>query len=199
MTLNSLFTLIHLLYIGCALYAKDYVKMVTQIKFLTFAYQFHNEPLRILLTLANAVGSASLSALTQPNNLKTFLRRSRIQEVIVQGGACTYQRTNKRWVAKEPLFESRQGEDVDFLPDQDEEAQLDVDEDEEQDNEERTSSPTKGEIIGKARDLWKDLQNDNSIDVAKATPPTRYNPGNDMFYASMILTSTNGVPSMGKS
>lgn len=180
--------------------------MVTQIKFLTFEYQFHNEPLRIMLTLANAAGSSSLPVLSQPNNLKTFLRRSRIHESIVQGGNCVYHRIHKRWVVKDPLFESRQEEDDDQdeeegEQEEEEEEEKSVDDDQdtmEQANHQRTGSPNKGETVGKAQDIWKDIRNDSGIVAAKSTPPTRYNPGNDMFYASMILTSTNGVPSMGR-
>ena len=204
-------TAVQLCLASCALYAQDYGAVIEQIKFLTFDYQFHNEPLRILLTLANSMGYASAAALSQPNNLKNFLRRSRIHEVLVQGGNCSFARVTRRWVVRDKLFknlksgkgsahqanvEDDSGEDE---PDWADDESGGGDEDEsEQDGAIKSASKTAPPASGRAQEIWKDIKQDPSINPAKAAPPTRYDPANDMFYASLILTSSNGVPSMGE-
>lgn len=192
---------------------------MVQLKNLTYEYQFHNEPLRILLTTANATGYSTIQAYSMPNNLKTFLRRSRIHEGIVQGVKTGYHPIFKRWVVEDKLFEPATRDDEDEAEvaevadtenaaaegEEDvEEARLgntyaeradDLDTEAAQDQADATS---KNLTKGKAQDIWKDLQHDPRIDHAKSTPPTRYNPANDMFYAGLLLASNTGIPSMGE-
>jgi general transcription factor 3C polypeptide 3 (transcription factor C subunit 4) len=209
---------IQLCTVACALYAQEYSVAIEAIKFLAFDYQFHNEPLRILLTLANSMGIASLAVFSQPNNLKTFLRRSRIHEVIVQGGKCEFtKKNNGRWVVREALFEgltakkmarnAGRGRRASTVMDGDDDNYDDGDVDDQEDgaseqgsdedDDHRHQNIVNPELVGAAQDTWKKIKDDVGISAVRSKPPTKYDPANDMFYASHILTSTNGVPSMG--
>jgi len=180
--------------------------MVGQLKSVAFEYQFHNEPLRMLLTMANATGFSTLNVYSQPNNLKFFLRRSRIHEGVVQGVKVGYNTSQGHWVVDEKLFQSttRDSDDEDDSEEGDSsgkktaivDAPDDLDVEEEAELQENASS---ARIKGTAQELWKDLQHDPKIDAIKLKPPTKYNPANDMFYAGLLLASNTGVPSMGKS
>jgi hypothetical protein len=179
--------------------------MVGQLKSVAFEYQFHNEPLRILLTMANATGFSTLNVYSQPNNLKFFLRRSRIHEGVVQGVKVGYNTSQGHWVVDEKLFQSttRDSDDEDDSDEGDGSnmKKTTVDERDDQDAEEDAVSQqdsTSTKIKGPAQELWKDLQHDPKINAIKLKPPTKYNPANDMFYAGLLLASNTGVPSMGE-
>lgn len=205
---------------SCALYAQDFPRVVEMVRTLTNDYQFHNEPLRMLLTLGNSTGSVSVAVLSQPHNLKYFLRRSRIHEAIAQGSSCKYKFTTKRWVVNSKLFgpslrkgkvdQEQEEEDEEVGEEEGSEADEEAISEEDEEGETRTvnggtaaastkQSNGKDSASGSGRDVWDMIKDDPAVSNVRAKPPTRYDPANDMLYASMLLTSTNGVPSMGES
>jgi general transcription factor 3C polypeptide 3 (transcription factor C subunit 4) len=192
------------------------------LSFLTTEYQFHNEPLRIIFTLANSIGFSSLSVLTEQASLKKYHRRIRVHDVIAQGGPCVFSRTNKRWVVKVKLNkELGNGMEEDGESDDEEEGEgdrlADDDDDEEEEEEEEeedddddderrvfatSTANGKSEYSAtsmKAQDTWQVIKEDIDLVTIKHTPPTKINPANDAFYSCLLLTSSNGVPSMAYS
>ncbi|UZJ52356.1 hypothetical protein CBS101457_001676 [Exobasidium rhododendri] len=197
---------------SCALYAQQYGKTFDHLTFLTTEYQFHNEPLRIIFTLANSIGFSSFSFLNEQSSLKKFHRRIRIHDVIAQGGACVFSRTNKRWIVKEKLNkrlgkgvgedETDSGEEDDGEEDDDEEEEDDDDDEQDEDGgEDQALSAAAGRneyavSSMRAQDTWQVIREESDITPLKHAPPRKINPANDAFYGCLLLPSSNGVPSM---
>lgn len=216
---------------SCALYAGRFHTAMAEeaLRTLAFTYQFHNEVLRTLLVVGNAGGYFAHLAVGSTNNLKFFLRRSRIHEALVQDAKCSFKFNRRRWVVHEKLFETTYdeaggkdddvdealdverneiGEEVDVEDDQDD-TKLDNDDMSESEGDEisgdaldsnddvRKSQKKQATQISTAQRLWAEIRQVAGIDPAKHKPPTKYSPANDMFYAGLLLMSSNGIPSMG--
>ena len=52
-------------------------------------------------------------------------------------------------------------------------------------------------LSDKAVDTWEEIKDEYNSSTIKLAPPTTYSPASDTFYASLLLTSSNGIPSMG--
>lgn len=192
--------------VSCALYARDAPTVVDSLKLFITSYQFHNEPLRIMLTIANSTGFYTQAAFSAPSNLKTFLRRSRIHESIVQGCRCSFNTSTRKWVVRDKLSASsrgrlqkrgEKGRPQDRDGEEDEYDDASDEDDAEQEGsffDAQDSSRDLTDKSGKAKDVWPLLK--HMEDATKYRPPSRYNPANDMFYADHLLNSSNGVPSL---
>lgn len=202
-----------LCFTSCALYAGRIQTIFTEsaLRFLPFLYQFHTEALRSLLVLSNSTGYAGHKALMSANNIKFFLRRSRIHEALVQGVKSTFNRSTRRWVVQDSLFDRSNGDALNDEVENDEVAEggeeddlFGADIDDDQTNQlddlynntadDGQSRPSRNNAS--SMEIYNQIKGLNGIEEAKHKPPTRYNPANELFYAGLLLTSSNGIPSM---
>ncbi|MCO5589982.1 hypothetical protein L7F22_043951 [Adiantum nelumboides] len=120
-----------LCYASCALYAGRHQAVFSEaaLRYLPFIYQFHTESLRAILVVSNSSGFAGHEALQTANNIKFFLRRSRIHESLVQDARALFNKSKRRWIVRDSLFD-RAGRGV---PDEDEEEEMNGEDNFEQD------------------------------------------------------------------
>lgn len=210
-----------LCYASCALYAGKYHAVFSEaaLRYLPFIYQFHTEALRTMLVVSNSSGFAGHEALQTANNIKFFLRRTRIHESLVQDARILYNKSKKRWIVRDSLFDRTArgvpGEDGEEEADGDDNlgqdtlnnTQMEDDdlyesdsEDDEQvragRREQANLALQSGNVYGKPKVVWEKIKDGSGMDASIHKPPTRYNPANELFYAGLLLTSSNGIPSM---
>ncbi|PWN33930.1 TPR-like protein [Meira miltonrushii] len=207
-----------LCYASCALYAGKYHAVFSEaaLRYLPFIYQFHTEALRAMLVVSNSSGFAGHEALQTANNIKFFLRRSRIHESMVQDARIMFNKSKKRWIVRDSLFdrtgrggpdeEEADGED-NFGQDTVNNTRMEDDDlnesDSEVDEQSRAGRREQADlglqsrkVFDKPKIAWENVKDDPGMDASIHKPPTRYNPANELFYAGLLLTSSNGIPSM---
>lgn len=88
---------LHLCWLACALYARDPTRAFEIARWLPTTYQFHNEPLRLISSLANSLGFYGVDAFVSSTNTKQYQRRMRTHETIVSGGPIKLNPRTGRW------------------------------------------------------------------------------------------------------
>lgn len=88
---------LHLCWLSCALYARDPVRVFDIVRWLPTHYQFHNEPLRLIISIANGLGFYGVDAFVSPTNTKQYQRRMRTHEAIVAGKPARINPRTGRW------------------------------------------------------------------------------------------------------
>lgn len=88
---------LHLCWLACSLYARDFTRAFEIARWLPTTYQFHNEPLRLISSLANSLGFYGVDAFVSSTNTKQYQRRMRTHEAIVTGGPTKVNPRTGRW------------------------------------------------------------------------------------------------------
>ena len=98
-------TALHLCWLGtrftsypaCAMYTRDSTRAFDVARWLPTHYQFHNEPLRVIASVANGMGFYGVDAFVSATNTKQYQRRMRTQEAIVTGRPAKVNSRTGRW------------------------------------------------------------------------------------------------------
>lgn len=210
-----------LCYASCALYAGRYQAVFSEaaLRYLPFIYQFHTEALRVILAVSNSSGFAGHEALQTANNIKFFLRRSRIHESLVQDARSQFNKSKRRWIVHDLLFDpagrGKSNEDGEDDSEDENDVGRDIENSAQIEDEDLYETDSEDDELGKAQRraqanltlqsgdvnerptvAWEKIKDGTGIDVTMHKPPTRYNPANELFYSGLLLTSSNGIPSM---
>ncbi|PWN94201.1 TPR-like protein [Acaromyces ingoldii] len=206
--------------LACAMHHGDAGTVFEEVRHVNNFFQFDPELPRIINTFANAMGGYGAAAYQDNRYLKSYLRRARIHEAIVQGVASKFR--NNRWAIQGQLFESNElgnirkarkrgaradddSDPAEGAEEENEEADGEPDEEDDQDEDDDLEGKAAGQDSGQngiakeesAAMVWKRIERTLSDwERKQLQPPTQYSPHNDILYASMILTSSSGIPSM---
>lgn len=82
---------------ACALYAQDPARVFEIARWFPTTFQFHNEPLRLITSLANGLGFYGVDAFVSSTNTKQYQRRMRTHEAIVAGEPAKINQRTGRW------------------------------------------------------------------------------------------------------
>lgn len=108
---------LHLCWIACALYSRDAMRVFDIARWLPTTYQFHNEPLRLMASLANSLGFYGVDAFVSATNTKQYQRRMRTHEAIVTGSTARVNSRTGRWtIAGVGDEEEEEDEDESITP-----------------------------------------------------------------------------------
>ncbi|SPO20909.1 related to transcription factor TFIIIC subunit [Ustilago trichophora] len=88
---------VQLSWLSCALYARDWPTVWSCVRWMAQEMQFHNLPLRLGASIANATGFHSLGRLIGNNDLKFYQRRMRQAEAVARGAPVRFSMVNRRW------------------------------------------------------------------------------------------------------
>lgn len=88
---------LHLCWLSCAIYARDYAKMFDIARWFAATLQFNNEPLRLIASLANGAGFYGVDGFVSATNAKLYQRRMRTHEAIVAGRPARINQRTGRW------------------------------------------------------------------------------------------------------
>ena len=85
------------IYLACALYSRDFARAFEIARWLPTTYQFHNEPLRLITSLANSLGFYGVDAFVSSTITKQYQRRMRTHEAIIMGRPAKINPRTGRW------------------------------------------------------------------------------------------------------
>ena len=85
------------IHLACALYSRDFARAFEIARWLPTTYQFHNEPLRLITSLANSLGFYGVDAFVSSTNTKQYQRRMRTHEAIIMGRPAKVNPRTGRW------------------------------------------------------------------------------------------------------
>ncbi|SJX60370.1 related to transcription factor TFIIIC subunit [Sporisorium reilianum f. sp. reilianum] len=88
---------VQLSWLSCAMYAKDWPTMWSAVRWLAQEMQFHNLPLKLGASIANATGFHSLGRMISNNDIKFYQRRMRQAEAVARGAPCRFSTRDRRW------------------------------------------------------------------------------------------------------
>ncbi|EST09947.1 Tetratricopeptide repeat [Kalmanozyma brasiliensis GHG001] len=97
---------VQLSWLSCALYVQDWPTVWSAVRWLAQEMQFHNLPLKLGASLANATGFHSLGKMIGNNDIKFYQRRMRSGEAVARGVQCRFSTTNKRWQVPVAVYNS---------------------------------------------------------------------------------------------
>ncbi|GAC95566.1 hypothetical protein PHSY_003142 [Pseudozyma hubeiensis SY62] len=105
---------VQLSWLSCALYAKDWPTVWSSVRWMAQEMQFHNFPLKLGASLANATGIHSLGRMISNNDVKFYQRRMRQAEAVARGAPCKFSGVSRRWQVPKDVTASlaRQGDDA---------------------------------------------------------------------------------------
>ncbi|WFD41783.1 hypothetical protein MPSI1_000419 [Malassezia psittaci] len=90
-------TALHLCWLACAMYSCDFARVFDVARWFPTHYQFHNEPLRLIASIANGTGLYGIDAFVSATNTKQYQRRMRTQEAIANGRPAKINPRTGRW------------------------------------------------------------------------------------------------------
>ncbi|KAL4400990.1 transcription factor TFIIIC complex protein [Malassezia pachydermatis] len=90
-------TALHLCWLACAMYLRDAPRVFDIARWFPTTFQFHNEPLRLIASLANSLGFYGVDAFVSSTNTKQYQRRMRTHEAIVAGQPAKVNPRTGRW------------------------------------------------------------------------------------------------------
>ncbi|KAN0063114.1 transcription factor TFIIIC subunit tfc4 [Thecaphora frezii] len=76
---------VRLAWLSCAMYACDYETVFACLRWLSQEHQFHDQPLRLLVSVTNALGIQSMTRFVASRDIKFYQRRMRYIEAISNG------------------------------------------------------------------------------------------------------------------
>ncbi|CDR99742.1 related to transcription factor TFIIIC subunit [Sporisorium scitamineum] len=88
---------VQLSWLSCAMYARDWPTMWSSVRWLAQEMQFHNLPLKLGASIANATGFHSLGRMISNNDIKFYQRRMRQAEAVARGAPCRFSTRDRRW------------------------------------------------------------------------------------------------------
>lgn len=88
---------LHLCWLACAMYARDAARVFDIARWFPTHYQFHNEPIRLIASVANGLGFYGVDAFVSATNTKQYQRRMRTQEAIASGKPAKVNPRTGRW------------------------------------------------------------------------------------------------------
>ncbi|EPQ28789.1 uncharacterized protein PFL1_03592 [Pseudozyma flocculosa PF-1] len=103
---------VRLAWLSCALYARDYDTIFRCIRWLCQEHQFHDQPIRLLASITNALGQQSLSRFVHNPDVKFYQRRMRQIEAIVHGLTCYFSDKTHHYIIPHHIFLSSTYDDA---------------------------------------------------------------------------------------
>ncbi|WFD05863.1 hypothetical protein MVES1_001197 [Malassezia vespertilionis] len=88
---------LYLCWLACAMYARDHARVFDIVRWFPTHFQFHDEPLRLIASIANAMGFYGVDAFVSATNTKQYQRRMRTHEAIVSGKPAKINTRSGRW------------------------------------------------------------------------------------------------------
>ena len=79
------------------MYSRDYIRVFDVARWFPTHYQFHNEPLRLITSVANGMGLFGVDAFVSATNTKQYQRRMRTQEAVASGHPAKFNARTGRW------------------------------------------------------------------------------------------------------
>lgn len=79
------------------MYTRDSARVFDVARWFPTHYQFHNEPLRLIASIANGMGFYGADAFVSATNAKQYQRRMRTQEAIASGKPAKVNPRTGRW------------------------------------------------------------------------------------------------------
>ncbi|WFD30193.1 hypothetical protein MSPP1_001210 [Malassezia sp. CBS 17886] len=190
---------LHLCWLACAMYARDYVRVFDIARWFPTHYQFHNEPLRLTASLANGLGFYGVDSFVSATNTKQYQRRMRTHEAVVTGRPAKVNPRTGRWTMAgvdeedEPALGSKGGGGRGGAAGW---GECDAES-------ARGADGSEGELQERSEGAWGEPQDGDANDLPTLEPPaaqsqpTKPSPIGEMFYGYLMLCANSYQPAMG--
>ncbi|PWN46576.1 hypothetical protein IE53DRAFT_23743 [Violaceomyces palustris] len=192
---------IHLCWIACGLYSRDYDMLFTALRWVANEFQFHNEPLRLALSLIHATGLHSLERFLNSKDMKFYQRRMRYAEAIAGGIRHYYNPIAQRWVVPQSFLNAggkkkHNAKNIDPACDEEESGSDDGGAEEEEGEAEDQEQPSPNPTGSFPNPKFEDAEPDEAARV-RLGYPTKPSVVGEVFYSYMLLLSASYQPSAG--